>query len=278
MKSKATRTKIGVKQESVNELMEAERELIAVYDQKKKVNQNVSDALNQQILQLAVLKMQLNHYLRVGFETFKGDHSVKKKILEKNPNLWQKKNKILYNEQILYYILIQLYPSWHRLLNQLSYHFIGYKQLLFQPNLKETDVLHNLEDYIFTNAMKKAVNKGKSFIVLYSPLEETYQELRRTLLSLNGINNGIIHIQDAKIIKNEANEEFVVNYSFKNDERMKTFELVRLKELTRESLVPYLPRGIDKTSIIKIEVPFCYDTLADRLKMEEIYRLVERQR
>lgn len=32
MKSKATRTKIGVKQESVNELMEAERELIAVYD------------------------------------------------------------------------------------------------------------------------------------------------------------------------------------------------------------------------------------------------------
>ena len=220
--------------------------------------------------------MQLNHYLRVGFETFKGEHSVKKKILEKNPNLWQKKNKVLYNEEILYYILIQLYPYWHRLLNQLSYHFIGYRQLLFQPNLKETDIIHNLENYIFNNITKKTVNKGKSFIVLYSPLEETNQELRKTLLSLKGLNNGILHIQDAKFVNNEANEEFIINYTFRNDEKVKSFEMVRLQELTRESVVPYLPRGGDKTSIIKIEVPFCYENLAERLKTEEIYRLVER--
>lgn len=257
--------------------MEAERELAAIYEEKKKVNDAVSEGLTEQVLQLAVLKMQLNHFLRVGFETLKGEHSVKKKILEKNPNIWQKKNKTLYNEEILYFILIQLYPSWRRLLNQLSYHFIGYKQLLFQPNLKETDVLHNLEDYIFTNAMKKSVNKGKSYIVLYSPLEETYLELRKALLSIKGLNNGIIHIQDAKIINYEANEEFVVNYSFKNDERMKTFELVRLPELTKELISPYIPRvGADKTSVIKIEVPFCFENLAERLKMEEIYRLIER--
>lgn len=159
--------------------------------------------------------MQLNQYLRVGFEALKGDQDVKKKILEKNPNLWQKKSKVLHNEEILYYILLQLYPSWHKLLNELSYHFIGYKQLLFQPNLKETDMINNLENYIFNNFTKKAANKEKSFIVLYSPLEETNQELRRILLSLNGINNGIIHIYDASIIKNETNEEFVVTYSFK---------------------------------------------------------------
>lgn len=124
--------------------------------------------------------------------------------------------------------------------------------------------------------MKKTVSKGKSYIVVYSPLEETYLELRKTILSLKGLNNGIIHIQDATINKHEANEEFVVNYSFKNDERTKTFELVRLAELTKELITPYIPRGVDKTSIIKIEVPFCFENLAERLKMEEIYRLIER--
>lgn len=78
--------------------------------------------------------MQINPYMRVGFEALHNSQSSKKKILDKNPNLWQKKNKILLKEEIKYFLLIQLYPSWRRLLERLSYHFVGYKQLLLSQS------------------------------------------------------------------------------------------------------------------------------------------------
>jgi hypothetical protein len=64
-----------------------------------------------------------------------------------------------------------------------------------------------------------------------------------------------------------------INYSYKDEKRVKVIEMVQLRELSKEALSQYI-RNLDKTVLLKIEIPFCFDSLGDRLKMEDIYKLV----
>lgn len=115
--------------------------------------------------------MQLAPFMRVAFSAPSDSNSTRKKILEKNSTYWNKKNKHLSKEEIKYFVLIQLYPCWRRLLDRLSYHFVGYKQLLFKENESQySNALKELDEYIFQG---KAI-KYKSYIVLYSPRADIY--------------------------------------------------------------------------------------------------------
>jgi hypothetical protein len=123
--------------------------------------------------------MQINPHLRAGFEAIHGDQSAKKKILEKNPNIWQRKNKLLSKSEIKYYILIQLYPCWKRMLDMLSYNCTGWKQIFFRQHLLlETEKIIGLDEYIFTKEYRK---DAKKYIVFYSPLQESYDQLLSVL-------------------------------------------------------------------------------------------------
>jgi hypothetical protein len=78
--------------------------------------------------------MQLNPYLRISFECFGGGGSTTKSmILNKDPNIWeQRKTKVLPQDDIKNYIVLQLYPNWKRIINNVSFNFNGFKMLFFQ--------------------------------------------------------------------------------------------------------------------------------------------------
>jgi hypothetical protein len=59
-----------------------------------------------------------------------------------------------------------------------------------------------------------------------------------------------------------------VNYTLNHEKRTKTFEIVRLSVLNRETLLPYIPKGGDKISLIKLEVPLVLETAAEKAKIE----------
>lgn len=67
--------------------------------------------------------------MRVGFSSVSTDEDHKKKLLQRDPTVWQKRNKNLINDEIKYYIIIQLYRSWRQILNRFSSNFIGFQQI-----------------------------------------------------------------------------------------------------------------------------------------------------
>lgn len=73
-------------------------------------------------------------------------------------------------------------------------------------------------------------------------------------------------------------EKVTISYYFKGEDKTKTFELVQLRELTREALQAYMPSNAkpDRTSLIKIEIPFYFESPAERMRLEDIYRMIER--
>ena len=79
--------------------------------------------------------MQLNPYLRLSFECagWDGASETKSMILNKDPNIWeQKKTKALPREDIKNYVVMQLYPNWKRIVNNVSFNFSGFKMIFFQ--------------------------------------------------------------------------------------------------------------------------------------------------
>lgn len=76
--------------------------------------------------------MQVNPCLRVGFSTVSLDpEGDRKRILDKSYNTWPKnKIKPLSRNEIRDYLVMQLYPSWRRMLSKISSEFIGYQQIL----------------------------------------------------------------------------------------------------------------------------------------------------
>jgi hypothetical protein len=120
-----------VKEKKIEEFLEEERKIDADYQIIKANYEQVSLKNSEYQLYVSILKMQVNPYMRVHFESLNSSYSAKKMILEKNPNLWQKKNKILSKEEMKSFLLFQLYPSWRRLLDRLPHTFDGYRQLFF---------------------------------------------------------------------------------------------------------------------------------------------------
>lgn len=52
--------------------------------------------------------------------------------------------------------------------------------------------------------MKKTISKSKAYIVIYSPLSQTYTDTIENLLLLNGLDNGIIRIHNIAVEMKEA--------------------------------------------------------------------------
>jgi hypothetical protein len=74
-------------------------------------------------IQVSVLKMQISPLLRVGFTPVSLDpEGDRKRILDKNFIVWPKnKIKTISSSEIRDFLVMQLYPSWRRMLNKMSY-------------------------------------------------------------------------------------------------------------------------------------------------------------
>ena len=83
-------------------------------------------------LQTSVLKMQISPLGRVWFSSISHDAEQKKKVLDKDPTIWQKRNRLMTKDEVRQYIIIQLYKSWKQILVRFSSNFIGFQQLLCQ--------------------------------------------------------------------------------------------------------------------------------------------------
>lgn len=138
-------------------------------------------------------------------------------------------------------------------------------------------MLEDLDDYIFSNPK---IIKYKSSIVIYSQRQEPYIEIREMLQAMVGLRNCFIKVIDVNFEKtpNEIVEKVTISYVFKGEDKIKTFELVQLRELTRDALQAYMPSSTkpDRTSLIRIEIPFYFESPAERIRLEDIYRMIER--
>ena len=88
---------------------------------KQELDKAVADS-GASAIQISVLKMQTNSFLRVGFTTVSLDpENDRKRILEKTSNTWPRnKTRSMTPSEIKDFLVIQLYPSWRRMLNRMS--------------------------------------------------------------------------------------------------------------------------------------------------------------
>jgi hypothetical protein len=116
--------------------------------------------------------------------------------------------------------------------------------------------------------------------VIYSQRSEPYEEMREILMGLVGLRNCFIEILEVVFEKtaNESVEKASINYIFKGEHRVKSYEVVQLRELTREALQAYMPSNAkpDRTSLLKIEIPSYFESPAERIRLEDIYRMIDR--
>jgi hypothetical protein len=97
-------------------------------------------------------------------------------------------------------------------------------------------------------------------------------------MELAGQGNEVLKIGKISFSKAEGEdmEDMSVNYSFREEERCKMFRIIRIKELARENIAPFLTKEEDKTLLIKIEVPLSFSQLAEKSKAEEVFKMLER--
>lgn len=154
-------------------------------------------------IQISVLKMQLSPLLRVSFSNVSLDPlGDRTKILDKNYIVWPKnKIKNMETSEIRDFLVMQLYPSWRKMLNKLSYEFVGYHQILCYGELQSEETMPDLSLYLPQKIQnnRHTTSKTKSYVVVYSPLEQNRTNILNTFLSLQGLGNPIMHIQEVII-------------------------------------------------------------------------------
>lgn len=206
-------------------------------------------------IHVSVLKMQISPLLREGFTTVSLDpEGDRKRILDKSFIVWPKnKIKTMSSSEIRDFLVMQLYPSWRRMLNKMSYQFVGYHQLLCYSTYSSEvpDLSLYLPQKIQSN--RTTAGKTKSYIVVYSPLEDNREEIMKIVLGLQGLSNTILRVEDVRweTIQN-GNKAIQIFYSFMGCERVKKLEVVQLKELTREAIIRWLPGKEDRTVLMKL--------------------------
>ena len=98
---------------------------------KKKLDTIQADC-SASAIHVSVLKMQINPSMRVGFSSVSLNPSKDQKLLlEKGTILWpRQKTRNMSMSELKDFLVMQLYPTWKRMLNRMSYEFVGYHQLL----------------------------------------------------------------------------------------------------------------------------------------------------